>query len=185
MPTLKPHRRELFARNVIKAAQTGKSATWAYEQSGYTTTGNASEAAASRLLSDVKVQARISEIGRPAVQRTRVSVESLLNELETTISDARSENQHSVVIQALTLSAKLVGLLKEKVEIEHSYGNSRAEILDQLEQRHGREAIDVLRAALDNTDYTKPLITKAITIDAPSAGRSEADIVLEERRREK
>jgi hypothetical protein len=117
MAPLRRPKREAFAQAVAKSPKTGKSATQCYEASGYRTTGHASEAAASRLLSKVEVRDRIDEIMRPAVTKTRVTVESLLLELETTIQDARADGQHGTVVAALTLSAKLVGLLKDKIEI--------------------------------------------------------------------
>jgi hypothetical protein len=75
----------------------------------------------------------------------------------------------------------LHGLLREKLDITHEVGISRAEILDQLEQRYGREAIEALRAALDQGYPSTPLIDQRTTRHAsPTAARSEADIWLEE-----
>jgi|SRR5882672_186907 len=117
MPALLNQRRETFCRKIIEAAKRGLPQTWAYEQSGYKGTGHTAEMAASRLMSFDEIRTRIAELGAPAVRKTRVSIESLLNELETTIADARTAKQHGVVIQALTLSAKLVGLLRERIEV--------------------------------------------------------------------
>jgi hypothetical protein len=179
MPQLRP-RREAFCRNILKSVKDGTSIAQCYERAGYKTSGHASEANASRLLKDAEIKQRIDELARPAVQKTRISVESLLSELETTIADARAAKQNTVVVQALTLSAKLVGPLKEKVEIEHNYGGDREQILSRLEQRHGREAMDVLRAALDKADYATPLIEKRPRHEIETTGRSEADIALED-----
>ena len=52
MPVLNNARHELFAQ----AVAIGMSATAAYTKAGYTATGNAAEAAASRLLRKVKVR---------------------------------------------------------------------------------------------------------------------------------
>jgi hypothetical protein len=150
------------------------------ERAGYKTSGHGSEVAASRLLKDVEVKGRLDELARPAVQKTRISVESLLSELETTIADARAAKQNTVVVQALTLSAKLVGLLKEKVVIEHNYGGDREQILSRLEQRHGREAMDVLRAALDKADFATPLIEKRPRHEIEASDRSEVNAMLED-----
>lgn len=102
---------------IIEAAKRGLPQTWAYEKAGYQADGHSAEVNASRLLNYAELKARIAELGAPAVRKTRVSIESLLNELETTINDARGDGQHSVVVNALTLSAKLVGLLRDRVEI--------------------------------------------------------------------
>ena len=114
---LKNQRRETFCRMIIEAAKRGLPQTWAYEKAGYHADGHSAEVNASRLLNYAEIKSRLAELGQPAVRRTRVSVESLLNELETTINDARSDGQHSVVVNALTLSAKLVGLLRDRVEV--------------------------------------------------------------------
>jgi hypothetical protein len=150
MPALRPHRREVFAHMAIKAAKTGKPQSWAYKQSGYNTDGNSAEAAASRLLSDVKVQMRIDELTRPAVKKTGVSVESLLLQLDETIADARKAKQHSVVVQCLSLSAKLVGLLRDRVEVG-SPGDfdhlDAAGAIEQVRLDHGEEAAKHLALA--------------------------------------
>jgi hypothetical protein len=106
-----------------------------------------------------------------------------LSELETTIADARVAKQNAVVVQALTLSAKLVGLLREKIDVNVEVGGTRNEIFDRLEQRHGREAMDVLRAALDKADYALPVIETRARREIEASGRSEADTMLEEQPR--
>jgi hypothetical protein len=117
MPPLKRPRQELFVRNLINGAKKGISQRQAYVQAGYEARGDYADACASRLASSVKVRDRMDELAAPAVRKTRVSVESLLAELSTTIEDARAAKQHSVVVTALTLSAKLVGLLKDQIEV--------------------------------------------------------------------
>jgi hypothetical protein len=91
--------------------------TRAYIASGYEGRGHVAESGGSRLMSYGEVQMRVDELTRPAVRKTRVTIESLLAELETTIADAREAKQHSVVVRSLELAAKLVGLLKDRVEI--------------------------------------------------------------------
>ena len=97
---------------------------------------------------------RLAELGEPAVKKTQVSVESLLNELETTIHDARAAKQHSVVVNALTLSAKLVGLLREQVEIVTGFEgvSTVEEIIEKCEAELGHEAAETLQMVLDNDE---------------------------------
>ena len=129
---MKNPRHELFAQRIATSAKNGLSQGQCYETSGFKTEGRSADACAARLLTVAKVRDRISELVEPAVRKTRVSIESLLDELETTIADARVTKQHSVVIQALTLSAKLVGLLRERVEIGGVGEFSRCESPDDL-----------------------------------------------------
>jgi hypothetical protein len=106
--------RDIRPTLIAKSPKTGLSQGECYTQAGFKTGGRSADA--SRLLTEANVRDRISEILAPAVRKTRVSVETLLAELETTITDARQDGQHSVVIAALALSAKLVGLLRDKIE---------------------------------------------------------------------
>jgi hypothetical protein len=126
MPVLHSPRRETFAQLIAKSPKTGLSQGECYTQAGFKTGGRSADACASRLLTDANVRDRISEILAPVTKKTRVSVESLLSELEQTIGEARADGQHSVVVGALALSAKLVGLLRDKLDArggEGSYGH--------------------------------------------------------------
>jgi hypothetical protein len=116
MPMLRP-KREAFAHAVLRSAKNGKSLAACYIESGYRARGHAAESNASRLLNFAEVKMRLEELARPAVQKTRVTVESLLDQLDETITAARADGAHGVVVSALTLSAKLVGLLRERIEI--------------------------------------------------------------------
>jgi phage terminase small subunit len=55
-------------------------ATAAYSRAGYTARGNSAEAAASRLLSNVKVQQAIQERERKLISRCEATIENLLRE---------------------------------------------------------------------------------------------------------
>jgi hypothetical protein len=117
MPALKNPRHELFCQLIPQGAKNGWSQAEIYRRCGYKATGHSAEVLASNLLKNIEVQQRIAEITGPALKKARVSIESLLDQLETTINDARGDGQHSVVVNALTLSAKLVGLLRDRVEV--------------------------------------------------------------------
>ncbi|MFY9957958.1 hypothetical protein [Bradyrhizobium sp.] len=118
MAPLKNQRRETFARKIIEAAKRGLPQTWAYEQSGYRTLpGHVSEVAASRLLSTVEVQQRIAELSEPATRRAKISVESLLAQLEATVTGATKAKQFGAVNGSLALIGKLTGLLRDQIEI--------------------------------------------------------------------
>jgi hypothetical protein len=117
MPVLKNPRHELLCQLVPQGAKNGWSQATIYQKAGYRATGHSAEMAASRLMKKDEIRNRINELTAPAARRAGVTTESLLNELETTINDARSDGQHSVVVNALTLSAKLVGLLRDRVEV--------------------------------------------------------------------
>jgi hypothetical protein len=157
MPPLKSPRREQFAQEIAKAAKTGKTVTQCYIDSGFQTEGRSAHACSARLLASASVKDRVSEILAPVVKKTRVSIESLLGELETTIADAREAKQHTVVVQALTLSAKLCGMLRERIEVgavgEFDAVNSVEDVVKLMLRDQtaveALEVIDILRAEIE------------------------------------
>jgi hypothetical protein len=112
MPALANHKHELFAQALAK----GENATNAYKGAGYTALGNSAEAAASRLLSDVKVQTRVSELQARAAIKVEKTVADLVLMLEEDRVLARSEGQPSAAVSAVMGMGKLLGHLKDKVE---------------------------------------------------------------------
>jgi hypothetical protein len=117
MPRLRP-RQEIFIKNIINGAKRGVSQREAYRLAGYATTSdNSTDAAASRLLSDVKVRERMDTITRPAIKKSRFTIETLLAEVERNIADAREAKQFAVVTASLALAAKALGMLRDQVEI--------------------------------------------------------------------
>jgi hypothetical protein len=117
MPALRSPRRETFAQLIAKSPKTGKTITQCYEESGYSTSGHGSEAAGSRLLSTVEVQRRIAELGQPAVKRTQLTVEHLLDTLEANIVAAGAAQQHGAVNGAVKIMGELRGMFVTKSEI--------------------------------------------------------------------
>jgi hypothetical protein len=141
----------LYVQGLVKGAKNGMNQRKAYLAAGYNCTVESADEAASRLSSSIKVKNRMSELIAPAVQKTEVSVQSLLAELEITIRDARSAKQHGVVVRALELAAKLVGLLKERVEITAGgYGGAKTsdEILAEISASFGEEFAQAARRAI-------------------------------------
>jgi hypothetical protein len=136
MPALRNQRRELFAQAVIKGARNGVNLTEAYRLAGYRGSGHAAEVGASRLMSSDEVRARIAELTAPAIKKTGLTIESLLSEIEQTIADARAAKQHSVVVASLTLAAKLVGLLRDRVEIGGVGEFDRCEDINEIAARY-------------------------------------------------
>jgi len=188
MPALKNPKHELFAQRIATSPKTGLSQGQCYEASGFKTNGRSADACAARLLTEANVQNRISELLEPAVRKTRVSIESLLDQLETTITDARAAKQHSVVIQALTLSAKLVGLLRERVEIggvgEFDACTSTEQVIEQLLSRHESPAaalaeLDELRAMVEAFASSRATLIPAFESARPRAPGSPADQALQ------
>ncbi|MGO4738631.1 terminase small subunit [Bosea sp. 2KB_26] len=118
MPVLTNARHEAFAQAIVKGAP----ASVAYKASGYGASGNSAEAAASRLLSDVKVAKRIAELQSKAARKATVTIETIAAELEEARVLAIAEKQTSAAVSASMGKAKLFGLIVDKHKHSGSIG---------------------------------------------------------------
>lgn len=132
MGVLSNARHERFAQGIAA----GKPASQAYIEAGYRASGNSAEAAASRLLSGVKVTARVAELmGRVAegVVLTRQWVIERLIEnvnramqveaVKDTTGKLTGEYRYDggVANRALELLGKEQGMFKDQLVAEHNY----------------------------------------------------------------
>lgn len=96
-------------------------ASEAYRKAGYSKdmSDKTVNEAASRLLKDSKVIARLDELRKPIIEKTMITVEDLVKELEKArIAALTSETvQASAAISATMGKAKLLGLGVEKVDL--------------------------------------------------------------------
>ncbi len=153
MAALQNKRHELFVRYYMK---TGVAAQ-AYIKAGYaTTTRSALDVNASRLLRHAQVKLRIAELKRAMAQHTKVTLESLLQDLQQDRALARSLGQPSAAIGATQLMAKLCGLLVEKKEIggpgDFSNLQSVDEIMARVTAELGTEAANLVTRALQQPE---------------------------------
>jgi len=116
MPALDNPKHERFAQELAK----GVSAREAYKTAGYETKSDAAtDAAASRLLSDVKVQARVAQIQERAAIRTEITVASITERLLAIATKGEASTEApllSVARASLMDAAKLNGLVTDKQE---------------------------------------------------------------------
>lgn len=106
MPVLQNPRHEAFAQALAK----GKSAAEAYTDAGY----KPSRSAASRLSTNVNIEARVGELQGRASKKVEVTLESLAAELDEARDVAKGEKQSSAMVSATMGKAKLFGLIVEK-----------------------------------------------------------------------
>lgn len=139
MGALKNLRHESFAQQLVMAQKFGWTQGAAYSRAGYSAEGMAAEAAASRLLKDVKngIAGRVQEIVGAGAKRARVTVQDLLADLDRVMSRAETAEQFSAAQQAIVSKAKLLGLMKEKLEIssgDFSQCETPGQVVDKLLQ---------------------------------------------------
>ena len=93
MPILKNNKHELFAQALAK----GKSQIEAYGLAGY----KPDKGAASRLSTNVNVQACVSELKERAAKRAEITVGSLIEELDEAKEQAIARGQVAAVVSAI------------------------------------------------------------------------------------
>lgn len=109
MPVLSNPRHESFAQALAK----GKSAAEAYTNAGY----KQSRSAASRLSTNVNIEARVAELQGRVAKKAEITIESLAGELEEARSLAIKEKQTGAAVSATMGKAKLFGLGSEHRKI--------------------------------------------------------------------
>lgn len=118
MSALNNTRHERFAQEIAKGASNRD----AYAAAGYSTKNEAAtDASASRLLSDAKVQARVAEIQERAAIRTEVTVASITERLLAIATKGETKDEASMLAvarAALMDAAKLNGLVVDKIKAE-------------------------------------------------------------------
>jgi hypothetical protein len=131
MAALSNQRWEAFARAISR----GEAASRAYS-SIYHVTGNNAEAAGSRLLRNVKVSERISELKEGAAKRTTKTVESLVSDLDEIIEFARKCGNPNAMVAAVNSQAKLLGLMvdRSEVTVAHKPAPLPTKVLELSEQ---------------------------------------------------
>jgi len=118
MPVLKNPKHEAFAQGVFS----GQSYRESYIAAGYAAKPSTADAAASRLMKDVKsgVADRVAELQAQAVARVSVAtaetVEKITGELQAAFDLAKEQKQPNYMVLAATAKAKLNGLIVEKSE---------------------------------------------------------------------
>jgi phage terminase small subunit len=112
MPPLENPRRECFAQELAK----GQSQTGAYLAAGYKG-AKSPTTAASRLLTNVKVVARVKELQQRGAERAEVTVASLCADLDEDRALARKLGQSSAAVAATMAKAKLLGLVIDRKEV--------------------------------------------------------------------
>lgn len=115
MPILRNTKHEHFAHLVAK----GESAQKAYVLAGYSEQGAAQSAA--RLLRDAKICSRVAELQKSVnervVEKMAYDLAAAMIEAEDALNLAKTVNNPGAAVAAITLRAKLSGLLIERKEV--------------------------------------------------------------------
>jgi hypothetical protein len=130
----------------------------AYELSGYKRDrGNAC-----RLTANDSVKTYLQNLEREAMTDHKVTVESIIKELEAARQVAERNNHGGAMVQASMGKAKIAGLLTDKIETTTKPVSqmNMAEVVGALREVMGDKAEDVLRAAGVDIPDSDPKETK-------------------------
>jgi hypothetical protein len=115
---LRNTRHEAFAQELFKGIAEGRSQAASYSAAGYTQNPNAAAADACRLLKASRhIIARVQELQQQTARKKKVTVESVVDELDTARAIAEKNEQASAMVQATSVKAKVCGLFVEKTEV--------------------------------------------------------------------
>ena len=118
MAALRP-RHELFVREVIR---TGGNGAEAYRRAAKVypvkplTNPNCARVIACRILKYPEVQARYQELQAQMAKRADITEDKILSDYQWAIESAKQQDKPNEVTMAATAQAKLVGLLRDRVE---------------------------------------------------------------------
>jgi phage terminase small subunit len=109
MAPLRNTRHEKFCQFLLQ----GETAIDAHEKAGFAR----SDANSSRLKANAKVAERLAELQNEVAGENKITVASLLDELEDARKRADSLDMLSAVVKAISEKAKIAGLMVQKVEV--------------------------------------------------------------------
>jgi hypothetical protein len=110
---------------------TGSTNIAAYEAAGY----KPDHGAASRLSSNVRIRARITELQATAARRAVITTETLIADAQRLQDAAEADGQHNAAINALKVKAVLAGKWVAISETTVNRGDAASESLEGLNAR--------------------------------------------------
>jgi len=162
MPALKNARQERFCQLVKQGLPPYR----AYPMAGY----RPHNGEPYRLRENPRVKRRLAELTRSLAMKTKVSVESLTDELDAVTKGAVAAEQYGAARGAIETKAKLHGLLVERKESgapgDFASLGTVDEIVAKVRSELGEQAALLLQGALDKPEQDS---TPEADIPAPSS----------------
>src|SRR6266852_665953 len=155
------YNQERFLRELVKTGN----ATEAWQRIYNPSCRECSRAAAALCLSKPHVRKRWYELQERAMKKQDISIDKVLTDHQWAIDRAKADGKPAEVIAGANAQAKLVGLLRDRVETgnvgEFGDANSIADILELLAKEAGPEVAMTL-AAMFGLQMPKSNTTKAM-----------------------
>jgi hypothetical protein len=138
-------RQERFCQLVVQ----GLPAIRAYPKAGY----NAHRSAPARLCGNVRVKQRLTELSKGLAMKTRVTVETISDQLDEDRAFAQRVDQAGPALNATVAKAKLHGLIVDRKESglpgDFASLSTPDDVLALVRKELGDEAAAILLASLD------------------------------------
>jgi hypothetical protein len=165
-------RQELFLREYMKTHVGAES--W---QRVYKTNRQTARIMSCRTLHKPHVAKRLNELRAQVMQKKDITVEKVLDDYQLALNMAKAQGKASEIVAAATAQAKLVGLLRERVETGQvgDFGdmNSISDVLEMVGREAGPEAAMVLASMfgvkLPESEVTKEAQEAALFISDPAS----------------
>lgn len=153
MPQLKFLKHELFAREYIKCKSVG--ATAYRRVYPHVKPLSSAKAAASRLMRmRTDVPRRINELRMEMIKKSDITIDRILTEYQQALDLAKAQERPADIVNAATAQAKLVGLLKDRVEntnLNYDSMENISDIIEALAQEAGEDVALALAKAMGVT----------------------------------
>jgi hypothetical protein len=161
MPVLKNRKHERFAQEMIRGLNSGRTQGMSYRAAGYQVDLPVAEAAASRLLHNVKsgVAARVQELAGGGARRAEITAASVLEKLDNVFLGASQAKQYSAAGRAAEAQARIAGVgAADRIEVNQvgAFAQSTDEVLERVGREMGPSAKAILMWMLDDPDGPMP-----------------------------
>jgi hypothetical protein len=159
MPILKNPRHEQFAREFVKIGIGAEAYRRVYPRINPLETAKRN---AYRLRTYAHVDQRISELRQAMAKRADITEDKILTDYQEALTLAKEQEKPDSMVNAATAQAKLVGLLKDRIETKNvddfDSMESISEILQAVEMQAGSEAALALSKAF-GLDRSPPVVS--------------------------
>ena len=186
MPALRNLKHEMFAQHISTSPKTGWSQGRCYTEAGFKTEDRSADACAARLLTNANIQARIAELVEPTVRKTRATVDTLASQFDEVFAGAMTQAQFGAAGAAAAAKAKLLGFMRERIEVGAAGEFDQCETIDDLvraflaDQKPAEvlELLDTLREGVARHAAQHAQTIEAAKPSRPQAPSNEAAMSL-------
>jgi hypothetical protein len=135
---------------------------------------------ASRILSYPEVKARYRELQNQMAKRADITMDKILSDYQEALNLAKVQEKPEAIVNAATAQAKLVGLLRDRVETGQvgEFGDMESinEVIEAVRDQVSPEAANALAIAFGLSDITEGSKT-VLTVSEGECEGNEADLV--------